>query len=55
MSEPITFHDLPKARQVSALQAYSESFRKMGAVGVTRGGKSSRQLRRAAAKQARRK
>lgn len=51
----VSFHDLPKQRQVKALQSYSESFRRVIATGAQRGGRSSRQMRRAMASIARRK
>lgn len=42
---PVTFQDLPKARQVRALQAYSEGFRRVTA--PQGGGMSTRHMRRA--------
>ncbi len=48
----VSFHDLPKARQHRAVQAWAEGLRQFGA---TRGGTvSARRLRRAAAARARR-
>jgi len=47
--EPVSFADLPKARQHRALCAYAEGWRRFLATGSNRGGKSSRQMRRAQA------
>lgn len=49
--EPVSFDDLPKARQHRALCAWGESWRQM--LNVQGGKRSSRQLRRAAASYAR--
>lgn len=49
-SEPITFHDLPKKRQIRALQAYSEGWRRAMAIKYSVGGNQgpNRKQRRAA-------
>lgn len=41
-ADPVSFHDLPKVRQVRALQSYAESFRRALAAGSQRGGVSAR-------------